>query len=147
MPPLAFSTLACPDWSLVEVVERCRGYGYDGVEVRQIAGQTDLLQVGELAASRHAELRRALRQAGVSICGLASSVRFDYPEAAARRSSCARGGRTSSWPPLWALASCASSATFCRRRIPARGGQPSTRSRRNSIGWASLQHCTTSTFS
>jgi sugar phosphate isomerase/epimerase len=84
MPPLAFSTLACPDWSLVEVVERCRGYGYDGVEVRQIAGQTDLLQVGELAASRHAELRRALRQAGVSICGLASSVRFDYPEAAAR---------------------------------------------------------------
>ncbi len=84
MPPLAFSTLACPDWSLAEVVERCREYGYDGVEVRQIAGQTDLLQVGELAASRHADLRRTLGQAGVSICGLASSVRFDYPEAAAR---------------------------------------------------------------
>jgi sugar phosphate isomerase/epimerase len=84
MPPLAFSTLACPDWALAEVVERCGKYGYDGVEVRQVAGQTDLLQVGELAASRHAELRRTLRQSGVSICGLASSVRFDYPQQAVR---------------------------------------------------------------
>src|SRR5271154_3735571 len=84
MPPLAFSTLACPDWTLAKVLERCRGYGYDGVEVRQVAGQTDLLQVGELAASRHSELRRTLGQLGVTICGLASSVRFDYPEKAAR---------------------------------------------------------------
>jgi sugar phosphate isomerase/epimerase len=80
MPPLAFSTLACPQWPLAEVLECCSRYGYDGVEIRQIAGQTDLLQVGELAKSQHADLRRTLGQLGVSICGLASSVRFDYPD-------------------------------------------------------------------
>ncbi|HET6324027.1 MAG TPA: sugar phosphate isomerase/epimerase family protein [Planctomycetaceae bacterium] len=84
MPLLAFSTLACPDWPLAEVLERCSRYGYDGVEVRQIAGETDLLQVVDLAASRHSELRRTLGQLGITICGLASSVRFDYPHQATR---------------------------------------------------------------
>jgi sugar phosphate isomerase/epimerase len=62
----------------------CRRYGYDGVEIRQIAGETDLLKVADLAPSQHAELRRTLDQSGVTICGLASSVRFDYPERAVR---------------------------------------------------------------
>ncbi len=84
MPLLAFSTLACPDWPLDQLLNDCRRYGYDGVEVRQIGGETDLLQVGELAPSRHPELRRTLNQLGVAICGLASSVRFDYPEQSAR---------------------------------------------------------------
>jgi sugar phosphate isomerase/epimerase len=66
------------------VLRRCREYGYDGVEIRQVAGETDLLQVGDLASSRHAELRRTLGQLGLTICGLASSVRFDYPDATAR---------------------------------------------------------------
>jgi len=84
MLPLAFSTLACPEWSLAQTLAECRRYGYDGVEVRHVAGETDLLKVDELAASRHAELRRTLSELGVTVCGLSSSVRFDYPERAAR---------------------------------------------------------------
>jgi sugar phosphate isomerase/epimerase len=84
MPQLAFSTLACPDWPLERVLADCRHYGYDGVEIRQVAGETDLLKVSALAPLRHAELRRILGELGVTICGLASSVRFDYPEQAAR---------------------------------------------------------------
>ena len=49
MPRIAFSTLACPDWPLERVLESCRRYGYDGVEIRQVAGETDLLKVAELA--------------------------------------------------------------------------------------------------
>jgi sugar phosphate isomerase/epimerase len=84
MPQLAFSTLACPDWPLERVLDRCRSYGYDGVEIRQIGGQTDLLQVAALHPSQHSALRRTLAEGNVAVCGLASSVRFDYPEAAAR---------------------------------------------------------------
>jgi sugar phosphate isomerase/epimerase len=84
MPKLAFSTLACPDWPLDRVLERCCSYGYGGVEIRQIFGQTDLLKVAALHPSQHSELRQRLADGNIAICGLASSVRFDYPEAAAR---------------------------------------------------------------
>jgi sugar phosphate isomerase/epimerase len=84
MPQIAFSTLACPDWSFDEVLERCQRYGYDGVEVRQVAGETDLLKVPAFAPSRHTELRNRLSQLGIAICGLSSSVRFDYPEQVVR---------------------------------------------------------------
>jgi sugar phosphate isomerase/epimerase len=84
MLPLAFSTLACPEWSLAQTLIECRRYSYDGVEVRHVAGETDLLQVDELASSRQVQLRRTLSELGVTICGLSSSVRFDYPERAAR---------------------------------------------------------------
>ena len=84
MPSLAFSTLACPNWPLERVLAECRRYGYDGVEIRQVAGETDLLRVGELSAARHSALRRTLDQWSIAICGLASSVRFDYPQQAER---------------------------------------------------------------
>jgi sugar phosphate isomerase/epimerase len=85
MPPLAFSTLACPDWPLSEVLERCQRYGYDGVEIRQVGGETDLLKVAEIAPARHAELRRTLGELGLAICGFASSVRFDYSDQTVRK--------------------------------------------------------------
>ncbi len=84
MPRIAFSTLACPDWPLDSVLESCCRYGYDGVEIRQIAGETDLRKVAALSSSRHSALRRTLADGSIAVCGLASSVRFDYPEAAAR---------------------------------------------------------------
>jgi sugar phosphate isomerase/epimerase len=84
MLPLAFSTLACPEWSLAQTLAECRRYGYDGVEVRHVAGETDLLKVDELASSQHSSLRKTMSELGVTICGLSSSVRFDYPERAAR---------------------------------------------------------------
>lgn len=80
MPRLAFSTLACPDWTWLQVLEAAARYHYDGVEVRQVAGETDLLKIAEFQSSRRSERRNDLRRFGVTICGLASSVRFDYPE-------------------------------------------------------------------
>jgi sugar phosphate isomerase/epimerase len=54
------------------------------VEVRQIGGETDLLQVADLSQSRQAELGRRMSELGVVLCGLSSSVRFDYPEQTVR---------------------------------------------------------------
>jgi sugar phosphate isomerase/epimerase len=84
MPRISFSTLACPDWSWSEIVEKGRTYGYDGVEVRMIERDTDLLHRPEFAPSALVERRRELEQAGFRVCGLASSVRFDSPDPAER---------------------------------------------------------------
>lgn len=82
---ISFSTLACPNWSWQEVIDNGSRYGYDGVEVRLIAGEVDLLKVPEFAADQLEKRRGELRERTFRVCGLASSVRFDYPEAEARR--------------------------------------------------------------
>jgi sugar phosphate isomerase/epimerase len=91
MPKIAFSTLACPTWSWEEVVTGGIRDGYDGVEIRQIAGETDLLKVPAFDLSRRAACREFLHRSrgskgagSFAVCGLASSVRFDYPEQEAR---------------------------------------------------------------
>lgn len=80
MPPLAFSTLACPDWTWDDVVARGVEFGYDGVEVRQLCGQTDLLAAPAFRPSQRAVRRAELARASFAVCGLGSSVRFDYPD-------------------------------------------------------------------
>jgi len=90
-PRVAFSTLSCPDWSWTEILKRGPQHGYDGVEVRLIARETDLLSVPEFQPGALAARRRELDAAGFEICGLASSVSFDDAEAAARERQLAIG--------------------------------------------------------
>jgi sugar phosphate isomerase/epimerase len=84
-PPLAFSTLATPTWTWFDVLKAGPGYGYQGVEVRQLQGQTELLGVADLARSQWPTRRSELDSAGFVVCGLASSIRFDDPTAAQRQ--------------------------------------------------------------
>ena len=84
MPPLvAFSTLACPGWGWSQLLEHVRPYGYDGIECRMLRGDTDLLAQPEFQPSQRATRLRETQNAGWQVAGLASSVRFDYPSAAA----------------------------------------------------------------
>ena len=62
MPKIAFSTLACPTWGLEQIVTAGIRHGYDGVEIRQIAGETDLLKVPAFDPSRRAASREFLRR-------------------------------------------------------------------------------------
>lgn len=80
----AFSTLGCPDWTWHEILEYGPRYGYDGVEVRLLERKTDLLAVPEFRSSELTNRRRELADAGFRICGLASSVHFDEPQARQR---------------------------------------------------------------
>ncbi len=80
---IAFTTLGCPDWSLNRVVETARQLHYNGVELRFIAGNMDLLNVPELTMKR-AETLESFHTAHVEICCLDSSVRFDDPSAPTR---------------------------------------------------------------
>jgi len=69
---LAFSTLACPTWSLDQVVAGARRYGYEGVELRLIDGE---LIDGAMPAPERERVRRTFADAGLPIVAVDSSVR------------------------------------------------------------------------
>jgi sugar phosphate isomerase/epimerase len=69
---LAFSTLACPAWSLDQVVAAAHDYGYHGVELRLIDGE---LIDGSMAYSERERVRQTFARAGLPIVAVDSSVR------------------------------------------------------------------------
>jgi fatty-acyl-CoA synthase len=71
--PLAFSTLACPEWSLERVVDAAREYGYGGVELRLIDGATIEPGLGDADRRR---VRSLLGGAGLPVVALDSSIRL-----------------------------------------------------------------------
>lgn len=81
---ISFSTLATPDWSWNRIVTQGTAYGYDGVEIRLLERDTELLKRPEFATNALTERLSELQQHRFQVCGLASSVRFDYPDANAR---------------------------------------------------------------
>ena len=90
-PLLAFSTLGCPDWSFDEIVARGIEYGYDGVEIRLIERETDLLKRPEFRSPELSQRKRQLSDAGFRVCGLSSSVRFEETNPATRATQLANG--------------------------------------------------------
>ena len=79
-----FSTIGCPDWSFSDMIRLGQQAGFDGVEIRLVQRETDLLAVPEFAAGALPDRRRELADAGFAVCGLASSVAFDSTDAAQR---------------------------------------------------------------
>jgi sugar phosphate isomerase/epimerase len=70
---LAFSTLACPGWSLDQVVDAAHAYGYQGVELRLIDGK---LIAGTMPRSERERVRKTFASAGLPIVAVDSSVRI-----------------------------------------------------------------------
>ena len=77
MLKISFSTLACPDWTWHDVVKLGSQYGYDGVEIRLLQRETDLLNIADLRPHLWPQRQQDLKDSGFRVAGLASSVRFD----------------------------------------------------------------------
>ena len=92
-PKTSFSTLSCPDWSFQQLIEHGTAYGYDGVEIRLLQRQTDLLTLPDFQPSQLETRCRELSDAGFAIAALASSVSFDGPEASVRATQIETGKR------------------------------------------------------
>jgi sugar phosphate isomerase/epimerase len=76
MMKAAFSTVACPDWTLPHIAERARAWGFEGVELRTFGfGGTRL--ACEPGLTQPAKTRALFGKAGVRIVSLGTSVRFD----------------------------------------------------------------------
>ncbi len=71
---LAFSTLACPTWSLEEILAAAGRYGYDGVEWRGLQGEIDLRNTDAFALANIAATRARFEAARVRAACLSSSV-------------------------------------------------------------------------
>lgn len=69
---LAFSTLACPGWSIDKVAEAAKRYGYEGVELRVLDGR--LIDSSLIRAERN-RVRKTFHGAGLPIVALDTSVR------------------------------------------------------------------------
>jgi sugar phosphate isomerase/epimerase len=82
---LAFSTLGCPDWELSKIAEAAQVYGFEGIELRAIGGELDLLNRLEFQKDTVRTTREWLGDQGLSICCVDTSCRFDSPDADERR--------------------------------------------------------------
>jgi sugar phosphate isomerase/epimerase len=74
----AFSTVACPDWTLDQIARCAADWGYDGVELRTFGpASTEFACDPALTAAE--KVRRILGQAGVEAAVVGSSVGFGEP--------------------------------------------------------------------
>jgi len=74
----AFSTVACPDWTLTQLASRAEHWGFLGVEFRTFGSGGTLLAC-EPGLTDPAKTRSLFARAGVTPVSLATSIRFDDP--------------------------------------------------------------------
>ena len=84
---LAFSTLGCPGWPLAKVVENAARYGFEGVELRGLAGELDLRKLPEFSAEHIERSRTLFEGAGIGIVSMDSSARLSQIGAEELRSN------------------------------------------------------------
>ncbi len=82
---LSFSTLACPDWTMPEILAIAATAGYDAIELRFVEGEDSLWKLPALQGTALVSVKRALADHGLTISCLDASCRFDSPESAERQ--------------------------------------------------------------
>ena len=87
---VAFTTLACPGWSVDQVITAATAYGYGGVEWRLIDGE--VIDPVEGHAALLDAVRRC-RAAGLSVPAIDTSCRFNHAERAKREAEVATAYR------------------------------------------------------
>ncbi|MFM9958526.1 MAG: sugar phosphate isomerase/epimerase family protein [Phycisphaerales bacterium] len=75
----AFSTVACPDWTLERVAAAAADYGFRGVELRSAGDGGANAFASDPAFSDPAKVRATIDRAGVDLAGIATGVKFDDP--------------------------------------------------------------------
>jgi sugar phosphate isomerase/epimerase len=78
---LAFTTLACPDWTLEQAVDAAARYDYAGLELRLLDGE---LLTPDLDTAARRRVRDACEQAGLALICVDTSVRVAQPDPQAR---------------------------------------------------------------
>src|SRR5260370_33917713 len=78
---LSISTLGCPAWSYQDILRRAAEYGFDGITIRGLNGELDLVKVAEFQPTRRAETRRQADQAGLVINLVGTTTKLKGPDA------------------------------------------------------------------
>lgn len=64
---LAFSTLGCPDWSWGEIFAAAKDLGYDGIEVRGVAGEMNAPNIPDFVPENRTAVLEKLDKSGLAI--------------------------------------------------------------------------------
>jgi sugar phosphate isomerase/epimerase len=90
---VSFSTLACPDWTMPQIIAMAAAESYDGIELRFVQGEDSLWRLPALSGKELAPTKRALADHALSISCLDTSCRFHSPDAAERGRWITEGNR------------------------------------------------------
>jgi len=80
----SFSTLACPDWKMPQIIAMAARQGYHGIELRFVQGEDSLWKLPDFSGTKLASTKRALADHALTISCLDTSCRFHSPDAAER---------------------------------------------------------------
>jgi sugar phosphate isomerase/epimerase len=78
--PLAFSTLGCPSWEWMKVLEFAQTNGYAAIELRGVKGNLDLPACPEFAPERIAQSKKEVADHGLKISDLGASAQMHVAE-------------------------------------------------------------------
>jgi len=92
---MSFSTLACPDWTMPQIMQIAVDTGYDGIELRFVEGEDSLWKLAAFSGTQLAGTKRALTDHGLSISCVDTSCRFHFPDAKEREDWMEEGRRMS----------------------------------------------------
>lgn len=81
---LSFSTLACPDWTMQQVIAIAVAAHYDGIELRFLENEDSLWKLPAFSGSELAVAKRALSDHGLAISCVDTSCRFHSPDSKER---------------------------------------------------------------
>jgi len=90
---LSFSTLACPDWTLSQIITIASAAGYDGIELRFVENEDSLWKLPLFRGEQLASTKGALTDHGLAISCLDTSCRFHSPDSRERERWLAEGER------------------------------------------------------
>jgi sugar phosphate isomerase/epimerase len=92
---LSFSTLACPDWKMPEIVKVAASTGYDGIELRFVEGEDSIWKLPAFSRTALGLTKRSIANNGLEICCVDTSCRFHSPDIKERRGWMDEGERMS----------------------------------------------------
>ncbi len=85
MMKTSFSTLACPHWSLTQVLRAAVNFGYDGVELRVLSHELDLWKLPEFQPSARGDTRKQIDDHHILIPCVGTSACFHSREITERQ--------------------------------------------------------------
>ena len=92
---MSFSTLACPEWTMPQIIQIAIDAGYDGIELRYVEGRDSLWKLPAFSGTQLGAIRKTLADHGLSISCIDTSCRFHFPDAKEREYWMQEGERMS----------------------------------------------------
>jgi sugar phosphate isomerase/epimerase len=91
--PLGFSTLGCPAWDWISILDFASKHGFASIELRGLQKSMDLTERPEFRPDRVAQSRKELADRGLRVSCLGSSARMHETEPAVREAQMAEARR------------------------------------------------------